>query len=132
MQRDDHPHHVTARRWFTDLLARQDAFSVPWLVWWSFLRLSTNRRVFKTVTPTHEALKFISAVCAQPNHVAVNPGSRHFQCLQIVCENAEASGDLVPDAVLAAIAVEHGCEVVSFDRDFARFSDIKWVRPTAS
>lgn len=56
-------------------------------------------------------------------------GPRHLDLLSKVCADAEAAGDLVPDAVLAAIATEHGGTVVSFDRDFARFPDLRWERP---
>jgi hypothetical protein len=59
------------------------------------------------------------------------PGPRHLTSLEDLCASAEASGDLVADAQLAAIAVEHACELVSFDRDFARFSELKWSRPLA-
>jgi predicted nucleic acid-binding protein len=61
--------------------------------------------------------------------VAVSPGPRHLELFESLCRSADAAGDLAPDAQIAAIAVEHGCEVVSFDRDFARFADVRWSRP---
>jgi uncharacterized protein len=57
------------------------------------------------------------------------PGPQHLALLEQLCASADASGDLVPDAQLAAIAVEHACELVSFDRDFARFAELDWSRP---
>lgn len=127
--RQDHPDHVTARPWLDQLLDRQEQFGVPWSVWWSFLRLSTNHRIFSIPTPAGEAFDFIRAVRAQPGHLAAEPGSAHERHLEKVCASGQAGGDLVPDAVLAAIAFEHGAELVSFDRDFARFPDLHWSSP---
>lgn len=127
--RQDHPDHATARPWLNQLLARREQFGVPWSVWWSFLRLSTNHRIFSIPTPADEAFRFVRAVRAQPGHLAVEPAGAHEQHLQKICASGEAAGDLVPDAVLAAIAFEHGGEVVSFDRDFARFPGLRWSSP---
>jgi len=127
--RDDHPHHERVRGWFDRLLAGDEPFGVPFTVWASFLRLATNRRVFPRPTPRSDAFEFLAAVRAQPHHVATEPGRRHFDLLQRMCQEADASGDLLPDAVLAAVAVEHGCTVVSLDRDFARFPTVDTVRP---
>lgn len=111
------------------MLAGGEQFGVPWTVWWSFVRLSTHHRVFSVPTPAEDAFGFIRAVRAQLGHVAVEPGPCHDAHLGAVCASGEAAGDLVPDAVLAALAVEHGGEVVSFDRDFARFPGLRWSRP---
>jgi uncharacterized protein len=129
--RGDHPDHAVAEAWLSRLLASGEQFGVPWVVWWSFLRLSTHRRVFAVPTPLPEAFDFIQAVRAQPSHVIVEPGARHPKHLRQVCETGEATADLMPDAVLAALSVEHGAEVISFDRDFARFPGLAWSRPEA-
>ena len=129
--RVDHPDHHVARAWLEGLTESGEQFGVPWTVWWSFLRLCTHQRVFPVPTPLDEAVEFIRAVQAQPGHVAVEAGPRHDRHLHTLCTSGEATGDLIPDAVLAALAVEHGAEVVSFDRDFARFPALRWVRPEA-
>lgn len=126
--RGDHPHHCTIRRWFDQLLAGDDSFTVPILVWASFLRLATNRRIFEVPSPRTEAFAFIHATCAQPNHLLTGPGPRHLALLRELCDEADASGDLMPDAVIAALAAEHDCEVATMDRDFARFSSVRHVR----
>lgn len=128
--RDDHPHHQMVRGWFDRQIAGDEPFSVPLTVWASFLRVATNRRIFSTPTPRVDAFAFIEATCAQPHHLALGPGPRHLAILRRVCDEVDAVGDLVPDAVLAAIAVEHGLEVVTLDRDFARFSAVRHRRPT--
>ncbi len=123
--RDDHQSHATVRPWFDTVLSGDDDFTVPLGVWASFLRLSTHRRVFEVPTPLAEAVAFLDAVRAQPNHVPTGPGGRHLTLLRALCREGGASGDLVPDAVIGAIAVEHACEVVTLDRDFARFSSVR-------
>jgi hypothetical protein len=130
--RADHPDHPTARTWLDELLERREPFGVPWTVWWSFLRLSTHHRIFDAPTPTGDLFAFIGALRAQPGHVTVEAGPRHLELLFRVIDGGEAVGDLVLDAVLATLATENGCQVASFDRDFARFPGLSWVRPQPS
>lgn len=130
--RDDHPHHRAVRSWFDETLAGDEPFAVPVLVWASFLRLATNRRIFEVPTPRPEAFAFIDATCAQPLHVPLAPGPRHLTLLRRLCDEADAIGDLIPDAVIGAIAVEYSCEVVTLDRDFARFRSVRHLRPPGS
>jgi uncharacterized protein len=127
--RRDHPQHRSVRPWLDRLLDGNEEFTVPSPVWASFLRLATNRRIFEIPSPRADASAFINAVTAQPHYLPTSPGPRHLAVLQRVCDEADASGDLIPDAVLAAIAVEHHCDVVTLDRDFARFSSIRVVAP---
>lgn len=128
-QRFDHPDHAAVRAWFDNMLADELSFTVPTMLWGSFLRLTTNRRIFTVPTPRDEAFAFIDAVRTQPGHVALDPGQRHVHLLRNLCEEADVSGDLVPDAVIAAVAREHGLEIVTLDRDFARFSSVRHRRP---
>lgn len=128
--RTDHPHHVVARPWLDRLAAASESFGVPSSVWAAFLRLTTSRRIFAVPTPLIDAFTFIRAVAGQPNFITIEPGARHIDLLEAVCSAASASGDLVPDAHLVAVAIEHGSAVASFDRDFARFPDLDWVVPT--
>lgn len=125
-----HPDHGLVRPWFDRLLASHEPFGVPMTVWCSFLRISSSRKPFGVPLPIDDGIAYIRQVRAQPSHVATEPGPRHLDCLQQVCAEGEATGDLVPDAVLAAIALEHGAAMVSFDRDFARFPKVTWIRPT--
>jgi uncharacterized protein len=127
--RGDHPDHESVRRWFDQLLAGNDPFTVPSLVWATFLRLATNRRIFEVPSPRAEAFAFIDATCAQPHHLLVGPGPRHLTLLRELCDEADASGDLIPDAVIAAVAAEHHCDIVTLDRDFARFTSVRHIRP---
>ncbi len=128
--RDDHPQYDVAQRWIDRTVSERKPFAVVDLVAGAFLRIATTRRVFATPTPIDAAFAYVRALREEPSHVMLAPGPRHLDLLESLCAGADASGDLVADAQLAAIAVEHACELVSFDRDFARFSDVVWALPS--
>jgi toxin-antitoxin system PIN domain toxin len=128
--RDDHPDFDIARTWLDQTIATSMPFTIVDLVAGAFLRIATNRRIFSIPTPIDEAFAYLKALRAQPTHVMLAPGPGHIALLEQLCASAEASGDLIPDAQLAAIALEYACELVSFDRDFARFSELNWTRPS--
>ncbi len=127
--RDDHPHHRLVRPWFEGLLKGDEPFTVADITWASFVRIATSRRIFTVPTPLDGAFGFLKAVRGQPQHVAVAPGERHLGMFEELCHAADATGDLAADAYVAAIAMEQDCELVSLDRDFARFSGLRWRRP---
>jgi uncharacterized protein len=97
--------------------------------WASFVRVTTNRRVYSVPTPLSEAFEFVRAVGMQPGHVHARPDHRRLAVFERLCAGSDAVGDLVPDAFLAAAAVALGASVASFDRDFARFDQLRWERP---
>ena len=127
--RDDHQHFAVVGGWFQDILAGATPFAVPVVVWASVLRLVTSPRIFDPPTPLADAFAFIEETCAQPHHLLLHPGPAHLRLLRAICLEADATADLIPDAVIAAIALEHGAVVASLDRDFARFSSIDYVVP---
>lgn len=127
--REDHPDHAPVRRWFDELLSKEESFAVPAMIWASFLRLATNRRIFSVPTPLNDAFEFVEAVVGQPNHLAIRPGGRHLELVKRVCMECDALGELVPDAVIAALALEHGAAVATLDWDFARFASVKHLNP---
>jgi toxin-antitoxin system PIN domain toxin len=127
--RDDHVHHPILRPWFDELLAGPEPFAVPVGVWGSFLRLATSRRAFPVPAPLAEAFAFVDAVTTHPRHLRLEPGAQHLKLLRVICEEGNATGELIPDAVIAAIALEHGGAVASLDRDFARFPSIEHIVP---
>ena len=130
--RDDHPDFQLARTWLEETVADGSPFAVVDLVAGAFLRIATNRRIFSVPTPAEVAFAYLKALRAQPAHIMVAPGAQHLGLLEQLCRDAEASGDLIADAQLAAIALEHAAELVSFDRDFARFDALSWHKPELS
>ncbi len=127
--RADHPHHSLVRPWFDDALSASEQFTVADATWASFIRIATNRRIFQVPTPVDDAFAFLRSVRGQPQHVAIAPGERHLEIFERLCHEADASGDLAADAYIAAIAQEQDLEVISLDRDFARFTGLRWRRP---
>ena len=127
--RDDHPHHAVVSTWFGALTSGNERFFVPGFLWAAFVRIATNRRIFNVPTPLDDAFAFMDAVRTQPNHLVVSMEPSHLAVFEDVCRTGDATGDLVNDAYLAAIAIDLGATLVSLDRDFARFESLTWHRP---
>jgi len=128
--RADAPGHESHRAWLEQLAGSDEAYAVSDHVLAGFLRVVTHPRVFHPPTPIEPALAFAQALRGRPNAVAVAPGPRHWDIFTRLCGAAKARGNLVPDAWLAALAIEHGCEFVTTDRDFARFPELRWSHPS--
>lgn len=82
-------------------------------------------------TPIDQALAFVEGIRARDAVVFVSPGRRHWEIFSRLCRDADARGNLVPDAYLAALAIESGSELVTTDRDFSRFRGLRWRHPLA-
>jgi hypothetical protein len=100
-----------------------------WLTLWAFLRISTNPRVFDRPLSTAEAAQAVAAWLAQPVAGIVEPGERHWDILCRLLKEGQASGAMIMDAALAALAVEHGAVLNTTDRDFARFPGLRFTNP---
>lgn len=131
LHRDDHPHHETVTGWFARLVERRTQHSVLDETWSAFVRVTTNRRIYSVPTPVADAFAFVRAFRGQPTYVPVRPDERRMGTFERLCREGAVSGDLVPDAFLAATAITLGCGIASFDRDFARFDELRWERPVA-
>jgi len=110
-------------------IASDEPFGLADLVLGGFVRVATHPRVFDPPAPTERALAFADALRSQPNVVAVTPGPRHWEIFERLCLAAGAKGNLVPDAYLAALAIESGSEWITTDRDFSRFPGLRWRHP---
>lgn len=129
--RVDAPEHPAYRDWLARLVGSDEAYAVSDHILSGFLRVVTHPRVFRTPTPLELALAFADAFRHGPNAVPVVPGGRHWGIFSRLCRDGAARGNLIPDAWLAALAIESGCELVTADRDFARFADLRWRHPLA-
>ena len=127
--RADAPGHEALRRWWEACAASAEPFGVADVVLSGFLRVVTHPRAFHSPTPLQLAIRFTHEVKACPNFVDVRPGPRHWKIFLELCESANARGNLVPDAFLAALAIESGCEWISTDRGFRRFPGLRWRHP---
>lgn len=122
----DHAHH---RAWLEEVVNGPQAFGLSDLVLSGFLRVVTHPRVFSTPTPMERALEFADVLRSAPNCVRVVSGERHWEIFAGLCRGAGARGNLVPDAWLAALAIESGSEWITTDRDYARFPGLRWRHP---
>ena len=123
------PRHGVARRWLDEQLSGSETVGLAWTVLLAFLRLSTNRAVFAQPLTSAQAFDLVDDWLAQPSTVVLHPGSRHAVILRELLEPFGTAGNLVTDAHLAALAIEHGATLASSDRDFSRFPRLRWVDP---
>lgn len=127
--REDSPHHAPARAWLEAALGGPEPLGLSDLVLSGFLRIVTHPRVFLTPTPTESAFAFAEHLRTSPRAVRVQPGERHWEIFLDLCRGARAKGNLIPDAFLAAMAVETGGTWISTDRGYARFPGLRWQAP---
>ena len=124
--------HAAYREWLEEAIDTDEAFGISELVLSGFVRVVTHPRVFSPPEPVESALAFANGVRAAPNSVPVAPGGRHWSIFDRLCRESDARGNLVPDAYLAALAIESGSEWITTDRDYARFSGLRWRHPLAA
>lgn len=127
--RADAEDHSKYRAWLDAIVNGDEAFGVVDLVMSGFLRVVTHPRVFSPPTPMAEALRFVQIVRSRPNAVVVSPGERHWEIFARLCTGSAVKGNLVPDAFLAALAIESGSEWITTDRDFNRFAGLRVRHP---
>ncbi|MSP61446.1 MAG: type II toxin-antitoxin system VapC family toxin [Myxococcales bacterium] len=120
---------------YADWLRRQVAgpgpFALSELALSGFVRVVTNPKIFKQPTPTAIALAFCGSLLAQSGARCLRPGPDHWRIFDRLCTRTGACGKLVADAYHAALAIEHGCDWITTDGDFARFPDLRTRHPLA-
>lgn len=125
----DAEHHQACRTWLDNALSGGDTVGFTWLALTAFLRLSTKIGLFAAPLSTGEAMDQVRQWLGAPGARLLDPTRAHLDVLGRLLDQAGSGGNLVNDAHLAAIAIEHRADVVSFDSDFARFSGVTWHRP---
>jgi toxin-antitoxin system PIN domain toxin len=124
-------HHSASKAWLESTLAGPALVRFAWVTLWAFLRISTNPRVYELPLSMSEAEQAVSSWLAQPAVGILDPGERHWDILRRLTKDGQAAGSLVMDAALAALAIEHGATLYTTDRDFARFTELRWSNPIA-
>lgn len=127
--RQDAPRHDAIRSYVESLRSAPEPFGLSDQVLAGTLRVLTHPRVFSPPTPTKLAVAYVAALRETPNALLVAPGPRHWEIFLELLASSGATGNLVADAWHAALAIEHGCEWISDDADFARFQGLRWRRP---
>jgi len=122
-------HQQEAQQWFEKVMNRPEPVCLAWSSIMAFLRISTNPRIFPHALTINEALLIVSEWLSLPHVQTLNPTERHFEILKALLPKGQASGALVMDGHLAALAIEHGALLCTTDRDFARFPGVKVSNP---
>ncbi|MEW1840869.1 type II toxin-antitoxin system VapC family toxin [Nonomuraea angiospora] len=125
-QRRDMEHHEQCHAVLTEMLHGDEAYAVSDFALNGFIRVATR---IPRPTSFDTARTFAEIVRHQPHAMVVHAGPRHWEIFVKLCEQTGAVGNLIPDAYLAALAIEHGCEFVTCDKDFARFQGLRWRSP---
>ena len=123
------PLHDEARSWWEGLINGSERVGIPWVVVTGFLRLLTQRATLTHPATPSQAMSFVDAWFRYPHVTPLNPGSSHLSLLRDALDAAGVGGNLVTDAHIAALAIEHQAEVHSNDMDFGRFPGLRWRNP---
>jgi uncharacterized protein len=124
--REDSNDHLAYKAWLEDVINGEQVYGMSTQVLASVIRIATHPKIFVTPSTLPEVLAFTSVLLEQPNCQRVEAGPRHWDIFTKLCRSANVNGNLVPDAWLAALAIESGCEWITNDRDYARFPGLQW------
>ena len=127
--RNDVPGHERYAAWLEEVINGDEAYGLSDLVLSGFLRIVTHPGIFSAPASMDRALEFVELIRDRPQCVPTAPGPRHWEIFTRLCRTAGVRGNLVPDAYLAALAIERGSEWVTTDRDYARFPGLRWRTP---
>lgn len=122
-------HFSTAQPWLDGAMSSRETVCLPAEVTVGFVRITTNARIMSAPLRVEQAVAAIRTWLGRPNVTVPAPGARHYDILEELLGATGTGGNLVSDAHLAALAVEHGATLVSYDHDFSRFPGVKWMSP---
>jgi len=123
------PLHEKARQWWDTQLSGEFPVCLCWSILTAFICIGTNRLIFKKPLTIEHAIKRVQSWLDQPCVRLINPTESHWKIFQEMLNDGQAKANLVSDAHLAALAIEHGCLLYSTDSDFSRFPKLKWKNP---
>jgi uncharacterized protein len=124
--------HDAARTWLSEQLNGSRRVGIPWTSVGAFLRIATHPRAFPRPLSPGTAWERVADWLTVPVAWVPEPGPEHARILGDLIARHDVRGNLVPDAMLAALAIEHGLTLCSTDTDFARFTDLRWENPLRS
>ena len=124
-----HPDNPRASAWWDEMLSGTDPVCLCWTVLAAYVRIGTNRRVFERPLSLAQAVSRVESWLDQPCTRVVHATERHWGVFRSLLVDGQATANLVTDAHLAALAIEHGCRIASADADFSRFPGLTWYNP---
>jgi toxin-antitoxin system PIN domain toxin len=128
--RKDTAQHRICKPWLDSIIAGDAQFGLSPLVLSAVTRITTNPKIFRQPSLTEEAFAYCDNLMSQPNCELLRPGDRHWGIFKRLCIETGTRGPRVTDAWFAALAIEHACTWITYDRDYARFPDLDWREPT--
>lgn len=123
------PKHAKAAKWFADLINSGEMVALPWVTVWAFIRISTNPRIVDPPLAPLQVFGIVDEWLSFSNVVLLETGPRHLEIMRRIVIEHNATGPLVTDAVLAALAIENGAVLASADQGFSRYKGLRWVNP---
>jgi toxin-antitoxin system PIN domain toxin len=123
------PDHEQSRAWLDASLSGAEAVGLAWIALLAFIRIGTNPAILHAPMTVDEAVGQVEVWLAAPAAVVAEPTARHAGLLRGLLLETGTAGNLTTDAHLAALAIEHGAEIVSYNRDFARFAGVQHRLP---
>ena len=125
------PRHDAARAWLEGLMTGRERVGLPWAVVVGFIRLVTHAAVLEQPLSPRAALERVHQWFTREHVQSLDPGPRHLVILEELFDSTGVGGSLATDTHLAALAIEHQCELHSSDADFSRFPGLRWRNPLA-
>jgi len=129
--RKDSAQHTVCKPWLDQIVAGEAQFGVSPLVLSAVTRITTNPRIFEQPSPVDEVFAYCDDLLGQPHCEIVQPGDRHWAIFKRLCIETSTRGPRITDAWFAALAIEHACTWITYDRDYARFPDLNWREPAS-
>jgi toxin-antitoxin system PIN domain toxin len=127
--RQDAPFHTPCKTWLEEQVFGDAPLAISPLTLCAVARITTNRRTYRNPSAIEEVFRYCNELRDCPNVRLVEPGESHWPIFQRICIDDGITGPMISDAWLAALAIEWNCEFVTMDRDFARFSKLRWRSP---
>jgi len=126
---EDAPQHKKAKEWLEHQLSSPTMFGLSWQVITAFLRISTNHKAFPVPFDLQEATEIVDEWIEHPKVNIIVPTENHWKIFRSLISEGQTNAALMMDAHLAALSIEHGATLVTTDRDFTRFSNLKTLNP---
>lgn len=127
--REDSDRHRAYRAWLEGVLSGPEQVVLFEAVLAAVMRIATHPRIYRTPAPRAAVEAFVDGCLGAPAAIPQRAETRHWEIFRRLCTEADCRGNLIQDAYLAALAVEHNCTFMTTDRDFARFRGLRWQHP---
>jgi len=129
--RRDSAQHETCKRWLDGVVRGDASFGLSPQILSGVARIVTNPRIFRQPSTVEEVFAYCDNLLNQPQARIVQPGESHWDIFSRLCQDTRTVGPRIADAWFAALAIEHGCTWITYDRDYARFPPLDWREPKA-